>query len=159
MCPNNEWRLSAIRDGISGSFVLSLTTALGTLSYHLIPRNSAWKFGRKIQNHWDNNAFCAVGSFILPHPVGPYIYFLNCIFQFFSVYYRIWWIKMYLASTLPVMNLAGWGSLSPQNKVTAWKKFSPLPVFGLLIRTIRWSVHVSKFGPDRLEFAGVIPER
>ena len=38
MCPNNEWHLSAIRDGISGSFVLSLTTALGTLSYHLIPR-------------------------------------------------------------------------------------------------------------------------
>ena len=38
MCPNNEWRLSAIRDGISGSFVLSLTTALGTLSYHLIPK-------------------------------------------------------------------------------------------------------------------------
>ena len=38
MWPNNEWRLSAIRDGISGSFVLSLTTALDTLSYHLIPR-------------------------------------------------------------------------------------------------------------------------
>jgi len=38
MCPNNEWRLSAIRDGTSGSFVLSLTTALDTLSYHLIPR-------------------------------------------------------------------------------------------------------------------------
>ena len=36
--PNNEWRLSAIRDGTSGSFVLSLTTALDTLSYHLIPR-------------------------------------------------------------------------------------------------------------------------
>jgi len=30
--------LSAIRDGRSGSFVLSLTTALDTLSYHLIPR-------------------------------------------------------------------------------------------------------------------------
>ena len=38
MWPNNEWRLSAIRDGTSGSFVLSLTTALDTLSYHLIPR-------------------------------------------------------------------------------------------------------------------------
>ena len=47
MCPNNEWRLSAIRDGTSRSFVLSLTTALDTLSYHLIPkiRRSAcmWK--------------------------------------------------------------------------------------------------------------------
>jgi len=31
MWPNNEWRLSF-------SFILSLTTALGTLSYHLIPR-------------------------------------------------------------------------------------------------------------------------
>jgi len=38
MWPNSEWRLSAIRDGRSGSFVLSLTTALDTLSYHLIPR-------------------------------------------------------------------------------------------------------------------------
>ena len=38
MWPNNEWHLSAIRDGTSGSFVLSLTTALDTLSYHLIPR-------------------------------------------------------------------------------------------------------------------------
>jgi len=38
MWPNNEWRLSAIRDGTSGSFILSLTTALDTLSYHLIPR-------------------------------------------------------------------------------------------------------------------------
>ena len=28
MWPNNEWRLSAIRDGTSGSFVLSLTSAL-----------------------------------------------------------------------------------------------------------------------------------
>ena len=33
--PNNEWRLSAIRDGRSSSFVLSLTTALDTLWYHL----------------------------------------------------------------------------------------------------------------------------
>ena len=32
MWPNNEWRLSAIRDGISGSFVLSFTSALDTLS-------------------------------------------------------------------------------------------------------------------------------
>jgi len=44
MWPNNEWRLSVIRDGIrwydkvSGSFVLSLTTALDTLLYNLIPR-------------------------------------------------------------------------------------------------------------------------
>jgi len=38
MWPNNEWRLSAIRDGTSGSFVLSLTTAFYNLSYHLIPR-------------------------------------------------------------------------------------------------------------------------
>ena len=38
MWPNNEWRQSAIRDGRSSSFILSLTTALGTLSYHLIPR-------------------------------------------------------------------------------------------------------------------------
>jgi len=37
-------------------------------------RNSAWKFGRKIQNHWDNNALCAVGSFILPHPVESSIH-------------------------------------------------------------------------------------
>ena len=33
MWPNNEWRLSAIRDGRSGSFVLSLTTALDTLNW------------------------------------------------------------------------------------------------------------------------------
>ena len=39
--PNNEWCMSAIRDGTSGSFVLSLTTALDTLSYHLIPRSLA----------------------------------------------------------------------------------------------------------------------
>ena len=38
MWPNNEWRLSAIRNATSASFVLSLTTALDTLSYHLIPR-------------------------------------------------------------------------------------------------------------------------
>ena len=38
MWPNNEWYLSAIRDGRSGSFVLSLITALDTLSYHLVPR-------------------------------------------------------------------------------------------------------------------------
>jgi len=38
MWPNNKLRLSAIRDGMSGSFVLSLTSALDTLSYHLIPR-------------------------------------------------------------------------------------------------------------------------
>jgi len=31
---------------------------LQTINYS---RNSAWKFGRKIQNHWDSNAFCAVG--------------------------------------------------------------------------------------------------
>ena len=36
MWPNNEWRLSAIRDrdGTSGSFVLSLTAAWDTLSYY-----------------------------------------------------------------------------------------------------------------------------
>jgi len=39
---------------------------LQTVNYS---RNSVWKFGRKIQNHWDNRAFRAVGSFILPHPV------------------------------------------------------------------------------------------
>jgi len=41
MWPNNEWRLSAIRDGRFGSFVLSLTTAfnaLDTLSCYLTPR-------------------------------------------------------------------------------------------------------------------------
>ena len=39
---------------------------LQTVNYS---RNSAWNFGRKIQNHWDTNAFCVVGSFILPHRV------------------------------------------------------------------------------------------
>jgi len=38
MWPNNEWRLSAIRDVRSDSFAVSLTTALNTLSYHLILR-------------------------------------------------------------------------------------------------------------------------
>ena len=44
MWPNNEWRLSAIRDGRSGNFLLWLTTVLDILSYHLIPkiRHSAW---------------------------------------------------------------------------------------------------------------------
>jgi len=32
-------------------------------------RNSAWKFGRNIQNHWNNNAFYSPGSSILPHAV------------------------------------------------------------------------------------------
>jgi len=49
------------------SFIISeVKLVLQTVNYS---RNSAWKFGRKIQNHWDNNAFFAVGSFILPHPV------------------------------------------------------------------------------------------
>ena len=37
---------------------------LQTVNYS---RNTASKFGRKIQNHWDNNAFCAMESFILLH--------------------------------------------------------------------------------------------
>jgi len=36
MWPNNEWRLSAIRDGMSGSFILSLTTALDRIPFHTI---------------------------------------------------------------------------------------------------------------------------
>jgi len=39
---------------------------LQTVNYS---KNSVWKFGKEIQNHWDNNAFCAMGSLIFPHPV------------------------------------------------------------------------------------------
>jgi len=46
--------------------VNEIKLVLQTVNYS---RNSGWKFGSKIQNHWDNNAFCAVGYFILPHLV------------------------------------------------------------------------------------------
>jgi len=31
-------------------------------------RNSAWKFGSKIPNHWDNNAFLGSGVFYFAAP-------------------------------------------------------------------------------------------
>jgi len=42
--PNNEWRLSAMTDGKSGNFVLSLTGTFYIFSYRLIPRirRSVW---------------------------------------------------------------------------------------------------------------------
>jgi len=43
--------------------VNEIKLVLRTVNYS---RNRARKFDRKIQNHWDNNAFCAVGFFLLP---------------------------------------------------------------------------------------------